>query len=271
MIETKPLSSVEIDHARARAELPALSERIAALIRSVPDPEAPIPDAECTIADAAAHLVCAFGWFNDWARGWRSPYQATDGAAVNARLIAELGERDKNRLADMYLERARSYVEVSEHRPADQPAYWHSGIVVTLSFVSCLTIGESMVHAYDIARAARKPWRIDPQLASLFMGGISPIVPFFLRPDKIHGMTATFRHRIRGGPTYIVRVDNGRATIEPDSRGRVDANISLDPVAAFLLLYGRVTQWSLLPAGKVMVWGRKPLLGMKYGSLQAKP
>jgi uncharacterized protein (TIGR03083 family) len=271
MIETKPLSSVEIDHARARAELPALSQRVAALVRSVPDPEAPIPNSEWRIADAAAHLVCAVGWHIDFARGWHSPYAPGEGAAANAAKIAELGERRPDRLAQLYLERVQAYLEVTEHLPADKPVYFHFGLVVTLSMISCLAMGESMVHTYDIARAAKKPWRIDPQEASLFMGAIAPIMPFLLLPDKISGLTAAFQFKIRGGPSYIVRIQNGMPNVETISSGPADATISLDPVAAFLLLYGRVTQWSLLPAGKVMVWGRRPLLGMRYGSFQAKP
>ena len=271
MIETKPLSSVEIDHARARAELPALSQRVAALVRSVPDPEAPIPNSEWRIADAAAHLVCAVGWHIDFARGWHSPIVPGEGAAANARMIAELGERQPGRLAKLYLDRVQTYLDLTETLPADKPVYFHYGIVFTLSLVSCLAMGESMVHAYDIAKAARKPWFIDSQAASLFMGAAAPIVPFFLLPDKIRDMTAAFQFQIRGGPSYVVRIEDGRPSVEGVSRGPVDATISLDPVAAFLLLYGRVTQWSLLPTGKVLVWGRKPLLGMKYGSLQAKP
>jgi hypothetical protein len=128
-----------------------------------------------------------------------------------------------------------------------------------------------MVHAYDIAKAAGKPWRIDPQAASLFMGAIAPIVPFMLLPDKIKGLTTAFRIQVRGGPSYVVRIEDGRPSVQAAGSGPADATISLDPVAAFLLLYGRVTQWSLVPTGKVMVWGRKPLLAMRYGSFQAKP
>jgi len=271
MMETKPLSSVEIDHARARAELPALSQRVAALIRSVPDSEAPIPNSEWRIADAASHLVCAVGWHIDFARGWRSPILPGEGPVANASKIAELGERQPDRLAKLYLDRVQTYLDVTESLPGDKPVHFHYGIVITLSLVSCLAMGESMVHTYDIAKAAKKPWLIDPQAASLFMGAIAPVMPFLLLPDKISGLNAAFRFRIRGGPSYVVRIDDGRPSVEAVARGSVDATISLDPVAAFLLLYGRVTQWSLLPTGKVMVWGRKPLLGMKYGSLQAKP
>ncbi len=271
LLQTQPLSRVDIDHARARAELPGLAERTAALIRSVPDPDASIPHSEWTITDAAAHLVCALGWFIDFAGGWRSPVQPGEGAAANARAIAELGERDSDRLAQMYLDRVQSYLDVSANLPADQPVYWHYGVVVTLSMVSCLAVGESLVHAYDIARTAKRPWRIDPQAASLFLGAVAPILPLIVHPDKARGLRASYRLRLRGGPTFVMRIDNGKASVEPVSRNPVDVHISLDPVAAFLLIYGRVTQWSLLPQGKVLVWGHKPWLGMKFGSLLAKP
>ncbi len=271
VLETKPLSRVDIDQARARAELPGLAERTAALIRSVPDAEAPIPHSQWTIADAAAHLVCALGWFIDWAGGGRSPLQPGELAAANARAIAELGERDKNRLAGMLLDRVQSYLDVSASRPPDQPVIWHGGIVITLSLVSCLAVGESMVHGYDIAKTASKPWRIDPQAASLVFGAVAPIVPFFILPDKARGLTASYELRLRGGPAFVMRLDNGRPSVEPISRNPVDVHFSVDPVAAFLLLYGRVSQWPLIAQGKVFAWGRKPWLGMKFASLLAKP
>lgn len=270
VLETKPLSRVDIDQARARAELPGLAQRTAALMRSVPDAEARIPHSQWTIADAAAHLVCALGWFANWAGGGRSPCQVAEVAAQNARDIAELGERDQNRLAQMYLDRVHAYLDVSANRSPDQPVVWHGGIVVTLSFVSCVAVGESMVHAYDIAKAAKKSWRIDPQAASLVVGAAAPIVPFFILPDKARGLTTSYELRLRGGPAFVLRLDNGSPSVEPVSRNPVDVHFSIDPVAGFLLLYGRVSPWPLMAQGKALAWGRKPWRAMKFATLLAK-
>lgn len=174
-------------------------------------------------------------------------------------------------LAQMLLDRVQSYLDVSASRPPDQPVIWHGGIVVPLSLVSCLAVGESMVHGYDIAKTARKPWRIDPQAANLVFGAVAPIVPFFILADKARGLTTSYELRLRGGPAFVLRLDNGRPSVEPVSRNPVDVHFSIDPVAGFLLLYGRVSPWPLIAQGKVFARGRKPWRAMKFAGLLAKP
>jgi hypothetical protein len=51
----------------------------------------------------------------------------------------------------------------------------------------------------------------------------------------------------------------------------VDCRISADPVAFLLVGYGRVSQWPQIARGKMVAWGRKPWLGVKFRSLLRKP
>jgi hypothetical protein len=272
VLETKPLSPVDIDQARACAELPGLAQRTASLIRSVPDGDVPIPDSEWTTTDAAAHLVVAMGWYIDWASGGTSPLaDIAERGNLNGRLIVELGVRDKDRLARMLLDRIQSYLDATAHRDPAQRVVWHAGSIITLSMVSCLAVGEMMVHGYDIAKAAKKPWLIDPKAACLFVGAIAPALPLFVNTARIAGLNASYELRLRGGPAFVLRVDSGTARVERPSEKPVDVHVSADPVAAFLLLYGRVSQWPLMAQGKIFAWGRKPWLGLKFTSLMLKP
>ena len=70
---------------------------------------------------------------------------------------------------------------------------------------------------------------------------------------------------------FVARFDDGRLTIEPLGQQGVDCQISADPVAMMLVFYGRVGQLGQVMKGKMVSWGRKPWLGLKFKSLIIEP
>jgi putative sterol carrier protein len=190
-------------------------------------------------------------------------------AAVNARHLEEVPERDLGRLADLIDEAAAGYlaaVEVADER-ATIPT--PNGLAITPPTMTTLLLGEQVVHGLDIARAARIGWHVDPHDALLITPGVLTIAPQYLRRSAV-GTRASFELRIRGAKNYRLAVDGGTAVVT-DAVQKSDCVITADPVAFLLLGYGRISQWSPIIRGKLRPGGRKPWLAMKFATLLDSP
>jgi uncharacterized protein (TIGR03083 family) len=259
-------------HNQARGALVDSAGRTADLIRSIPDSSIRIPSSEWTAGEAAAHLVVVMGWFSEWAAGGRSLTENLDElGSVNARAIAAIPERDGVRLADRLLANVEHFLDVSAGLPADFKIAWHEGYPLSLGSLVWVGVGEMVVHGYDIAKAVRKPWPIDRQIACQIMNGAGECWPLFVHRKNVRGVTASYEISMRGGPKQVFRFVDGRLTVEPPSSTPVDCRISADPVAFLLVGFGRVSQWPQIARGKIVAWGRKPWLGIKFRSLLRKP
>lgn len=74
----------------------------------------------------------------------------------------------------------------------------------------------------------------------------------------------------RGGPRLVIHFRQGSATVHGSAR-HVDCHLWVDPVAFLLVGYGRISQWGPIARGKLVAWGRKPWLGLKFKSLLLNP
>jgi hypothetical protein len=72
---------------------------------------------------------------------------------------------------------------------------------------------------------------------------------------------------VRGGRSAHLRVKDSKLTIDGAPQGSVDCHISADPVDYLLVGYGRKSQWGPMLTGKLVAWGRKPWLGLKFARL----
>lgn len=258
-------------HNQARAALADSARRTADLIRSIRDTSIRIPRSDWTVGEGATHLVVVMAWFSEWAGGGRSLTENLDElGSVNARAIAQIPERDGAPLADRLLANVDRFLDVSGPLPADSKIAWHEGYPLSLGALVWVGVGEMVVHGYDIASAVKQPWPIDPQLACQINQGAGDAWPLFVNRKKVKGVTASYAIRMRGGPKVVFRFVDGRLSVEPPSSKPVDCRISADPVAFLLLGYGRVSQWPQIAQGKIVAYGRKPWLGLKFRSLLRK-
>ena len=106
-----------------------------------------------------------------WPRRVTSPVIATSSrveipvskeisAVVNARHLSEVPERNLQRLADMLEEAASRYLSVAASADLSVQIATPNGLVIGPSTMTCLLLGEQLVHGLDIARAANLPWTI---------------------------------------------------------------------------------------------------------------
>jgi len=183
-------------------------------------------------------------------------------------------ERNLAVLADRIDERAATFFSESlGTSPGEERAWLVEGTTVSRLGLVCHLLNETVVHGYDIARAAGVPWKIERRYAAMVLGGF--IVPVMQALDpramvdqqKAAGVHATYDLRLRGGDQVFFVFDDGAMHVEAPSDRRVDCHLSADPAALLLVGWGRKSQWSAIAKGQLVAWGRKPWLGPRFGPL----
>jgi hypothetical protein len=287
-------SRPKVDWQRGQDALRDEVARVTTLLRSIQDP-GPHAVGQWNLGEVAMHLSQAWVVIPGLARQDLSgAYEVVPGFADEAgdSLIRDMGdladttilgvksdpERDLAVLADRIEARAREYFSDCMGAVPDAPRPWLiQGTTVRQSTLTYHLLNETLMHAYDIARAAGRPWRIEPAHAAMVLGRF--IVPVLQTLDahamvngaKAAGLQATYDVRIRGGDSFYFIFDDGALEIvEPSSR-RVDCHISADPVAFLMVIWNRQSQWPAIAKGKLIAWGRKPWLGPRFRSLIRNP
>ena len=268
-------------------QLAALREavgRATALLRSSPDPARPALGS-WSLADLAMHLSQVWVAIPGLARGDLSEVfnllPEVAGTAGDSLVpdIWELGkftmlaveadpERDLAVLADRIEERAERYFAgLAGHAPDEPRAWLVQGVTVPQQMLTCHLLSETIMHGYDLARAAGRPWPIGPVPASMILSGfvmqvIRALPPTDLVvPDRAGNATVTFDLRIRGSRSWHLVFTDGELRAEDPAARPVDCHISTDPEAMLLLMWGRRSQWRAIARGQIVAWGRKPWLG----------
>lgn len=286
--------SANADWDRTQDALRGEVRRVTALLRSVRDPEAPAVG-QWNLAEVAMHLSQAWLVVPGLARHDLSriyevmPSLARAAGDALIRDLGELGdvtdlgvrsdaERDLHVLADRIEARAEEFFNECAGRSADELLPWMvEGSTVRLANLTGHLLNETVMHGYDIARADRRTWRIEPAHAAMVLGRFLIPVIRALGPqsvvdgDKAAGLRVTYDLRIRGGDRFHFVFDNGELRIEEPSSRRVDCHISTDPVAFLMVVWGRQSQWPAIATGKLVAWGRKPWLGPRLRVLLRNP
>ena len=278
----------------ARTALGEAVDRVTELLRSVTD-TSPRALGDWNIGELAMHLSQVWLAVPGLARGDLSELHellpgvaGVPGGSV-VRDIWDLGdttilgvrsdpERDLGVLADRIASRAAQYLADIEGHAPDEPRAWLvQGAKVTLQMLTCHLLSETITHGYDIARAAGRPWDIDPAEAAMVLNGFIVQVLRTIDPSAlVHrgragDATATFELRIRGSATYHFVFDRGELHVEDPAPRRIDCHISADPVALLLLMWGRRSQWKAIARGQLLAWGRKPWLGPRLRAMIRNP
>ncbi|MDQ5853941.1 MAG: maleylpyruvate isomerase N-terminal domain-containing protein [Chloroflexota bacterium] len=268
--------------------------RMTTLMRSISDPGVPAVG-QWNIADVAMHLSQNWILVPGLARQDLSRYRAVvpgiageagdsmipdmwDNADMNALALKSDAERDLAVLADRIEERAEEYFgECAGHSP-DEPRPWLiEGTTVPLSTLTCNLLNETIMHGYDIAKAAGRKWRIEPAHAAMvvrqfFVPVLQTCEPrTFVNAEKAAGLQATYQLHLRGGGRLNFVFDDGSLRVEEPSTRRVDCHISANPAAFFMVFWDRQSQWNAIAKGQLIAWGRKPWLGLKFRSLIRNP
>ncbi|MEU7055848.1 maleylpyruvate isomerase N-terminal domain-containing protein [Streptomyces sp. NPDC046197] len=261
------------------ADLRRAATRTAALLRTVPDPGTRVPGLDWTVAETAAHLVAELRDYAGFAAGTAKARDVLDtlqlaagaapgevNAAANARALTGFTDRDPLRLAEQLPDAVEEFASsVARLRPQEAVPVTN-GLAMTVPVMIASLLGEQLVHGLDIARARRAPWRIERRDAQLVIEGVLAMAADYVDRRRTAGLHVSYELRFRGGPRHRFAVSDGTAHVTAAGEP-VDCVINADPVAFLLVGYGRVGQWSQVLRGRLVAGGRRPWLGLRFGSL----
>jgi uncharacterized protein (TIGR03083 family) len=231
-------------------------QRFEALIRAV-GPEVAVGD--WTSREVLVHVVNVLNRYNEF---------APDRLAAVPRGVDEINRRELEALADRpvaaLLDELGTESEAFDARwgpaqgiPLDAPFPFHGG--ATIDFQSGLTnlLGEYVIHGLDVARAAGRDWPIDERDGALLCGFATQILPAYVRATNPH--TISLRFDLDGVAPWLLAVDGNAAAVRaPRADDRPDVVMAGDPVAAALVVYGRIGEADLDAAGLAVVGGGRP-------------
>ena len=168
------------------------------MLSNVRNPNAPATN-RWTVTDVAAHIAGNLEVCTAMVRGVPSPAGSIDAiGALNDLVIATLGERDINRLGEHIEAHAAAYIEAISSLDGDPMVPWHAHLHVPASTLAGLSLGETIVHGLDIARATDQAWPVRRQWARTVIDTALPVLPHYLKPDRVADRRMRFEIRLRG-------------------------------------------------------------------------
>ncbi|MEU0600873.1 maleylpyruvate isomerase family mycothiol-dependent enzyme [Streptomyces sp. NPDC006393] len=263
--------------AATRSRLPeairVVAEETAGLLRSCTDGTVPIPGAEWTVGESAAHLVLANKLMAALAAGREQEYgDGTPGglAAANAASLSSFPERDTSVLADGIVRHAREFTEAAGLRSDDTPTVTPLG-PMDLGTLGSYLLTHMLGHGYDIAAALGRPHMIDRDRVDLTMPFLITAMPRVVDARAAAGHSACYELRVRGLSRLTVTFTNGTVAVHTEPSRRPDCTITIEPITFFLLALGRRSTPGAIARGKVLAWGRKPWLAPGFPALFTAP
>lgn len=269
----------EVDWEELQDALRQAVPRVTTLLRSLSDSHGSALG-QWSVADVATHLSHAWEIVPGLARGeGASPIRDLWdlGALTTSRVDAD-PERDLTVLADRIDARAAEFLPWVGRSDPDEPMPWLiEDVRAPRRLFACHLLNESLVHGYDIARAAGRPWAIDSAHAALVLMGFIFASWTVMDPrtmvdqSQAADLVATYDVRLRGGGRVFLVFDHGALVVEGPSSRRVDCHLSADPTGMLLVGWNRVSQWEAIRKGQLLAWGRKPWLGLRLRAILRNP
>jgi len=260
------MSTVLADRAKIGDACQTVASRVADMIRPLPSTNVPIPGAEWTVGEAAAHLADTKRLAADIAAGASIPYG--DGtrtremfAAVNAQRLAEFDERQGVILADQIVAATNDLVQNAARQPSTFEVQAPMGTMDIETFLSYM-LTHLLQHGCAIARALRQDLPVEPGHLELILPFMTMAMAVVADKTAIGDLDACVEMRFRGGPRLAITFDKGVPAISASPPRRVDCYVSADPVAFFLVAMGLSGPWGAVARGKIISWGRRPWLAM---------
>ena len=253
-------------------QLQSATAGLAEVVGSAPDLSVAARNSEWTLRHVTLHVAMTGRYFAELVDPDRKP----DGATLAEihddieRRIADIPEGDPVKLGAILQDAIEAFVEACTELPGGQPADF-AGCPTTVAALAGLMLGEVVLHGYDVAFAAGRPWPIDPIDAGLSLGGFAPVLGLIVDPDRTRGLSAGYGIELRGGAAMTVRFTDGVYGLEAAGAASVDVTISADPVAFLMVATGRLSRYEAIALGLLSAGGRCPELALGFPDLFLNP
>jgi hypothetical protein len=259
------------------------TERLAALLRTVRNPNAATTGGWC-IADTAAHLelVCAMDAHT--ATFGRIPFPdpevlgliqragIDDLAHLNAVSLRRFTDRDPVRLAGRIEDAVAGLLLATADEDGRAVGPWLGGARLSVAGMLGHLLNELLLHGLDIARAdgRGRDWDVPPEAAALalqvfflgVLGGDTGRLLAYHTPGPRGLVRAELRSRHH--PPVVVEAQDGRLRLGHHGAGPLDVRIWSEPAALMIMLWGRSGRLRPLLTGRVAVWGRRPWRALRF-------
>ena len=251
------------------------TSRFSALLRRVEDGSVSAIG-DWTIGDVAAHMTHGFTEvYPAIVRGDGSTVTSTAGIArMTDAYLSTYPERDPQVLAGRIDDGHAEFQDNMRRLSPETELAWHAQIVLPVTTMAAIVLGEVLIHGHDVAVASGQAWTIDADSARTATLGLVPLLPHYVDREATADVRARVLLSLRGGhggrARFVLAVDRGTLTVE-DPGGLVDCRISADPSAFMLVSYGRLSPLRPALTGKIVAYGRKPWLGLKLSGWLTNP
>lgn len=273
------------DDAIARGAMQAAGERVAELVAGIENMEQPTKDLAWTVGETATHTLINLRNYTEALDGHLDrvrqhiPHVAGYRARMDAMIAATMAvepPRDAATLSAALREQVAEYLRASDVQPGDKPVltpWFDEDAALPVATVTRLMLGELLIHGRDIARGLGRPWPIRRAEALLVLPSSFAMASRVFDPEAAQGVNTTFHIHVRGGSDYGFRIGGGAIDVAPwgEWDTRADCTLSVEPVAFFLLGYGRMSQWPLMAQGRLMAYGRKPWAALRLTKFFVSP
>ncbi len=254
--------SLLIDRDGAADALRFYTDRLCEVLRGAQDREAPAVGS-WTVGDVANHAVWGIENYTRWLRGEDAPdlESIRDMARWNIETVRRLPRANLVELADRLHGSTESFVDAARAIPSSAEVRWYAGNRIPIQVAISMRLIEAGIHGFDIARAAGTPWRIRPADARIMAYGLGYVAHHFVDDRKLD-FDGTLRLRLRGGADLYYGIED--RTLRVTTHGsRPGWTLSVEPVSWVLVATGRRSQWAAALRGKIVGWGRSPMLPFK--------
>lgn len=263
------------------SRIEALSAALAVKAGQEEHARTPVPRLDWDVHDVVVHLAVQAERYADFVEGVRAPEADVAGgpAGTGRRAVAEVNQAliltasaEPLPVVARRLETAGARLaEVLRNTAADAPfRSWEGDSDVRTGAATFL--GELLVHGLDLARALGESWAIEPDDARAALHAVIALLPHYVDATTTASLDVRVRVRVRGGPDVVLAVRRSTAATRAWARGDdVDATVAVTPVALLLLAYRRSRLSTELLRGRVLSWGRRPLLPLQLLSWFTPP
>jgi uncharacterized protein (TIGR03083 family) len=270
------MASSEDERQELISAVRAAVDRFSAVANGITDAATPVPGSEWTVGELLAHVAWGAETYLSYIDGGAPPAgDLSDMAggslrATNAARLREEPERDPRVLSARAATAMGRFLDLASERDLDELVQWHDRDEPLRASLA-VGLGEILLHGYDLAAAAKAPWPLTRHDATLIIRNLAPVLPLLVDRSTTKDLTATYDIRLRGDGHIALAFSDGELAAATAAPARADVTISADPVAFLLVAYGRRSQWRAIAAGKLVAWGRRPLLALRLTSYLTTP